>query len=220
MIEVESLQLVLPGGLQTLKAVGYGRSDIDNYVLRFFNDSLEDKTNLFKPTTTQKDFDSAVAVNTVAETITITNHGFTNGDPVVYNGDEDAQPQRVIGGLVNDNQYYVGYIDANTIQLYEDDSLALLVDIQDTGGGGIHTLTKAAQDFFATQVLDAHNSYQRLTLSGIATEATFQSGRLIQQTVPSGTAIGYAVTYDNTFQRTISWFGTIWWHQKTIQYFW
>ena len=44
-------------------------------------------------------------------------------------------------GLVNDNQYYVGYIDANTIQLYEDDSLALLVDLQDTGGG-IHTLTK------------------------------------------------------------------------------
>ena len=186
------------GGLQTLKAVGYGRSDIDNYVLRFFDDNLADRTNLFKPTTTQKDFDASVAVNTVAETITITNHGFTNGDPVVYNGDEDAQIQRVIGGLVNDNQYYIGYIDANTIQLYEDDSLALLVDLQDTGGGGIHTLTKAAQDFFATQVLDAHNSYQRLTLSGIATEATFQSGRLIQQTVPSGTAIGYAVTYDNT----------------------
>ena len=147
------LQLVLQVVYRPL-AVGYGRSDIDNYVLRFFNDSLEDKTNLFKPTTTQKDFNAATAVNTVAETLTITNHGFTNGDPVVYNGDEDAQPQRVIGGLVNDNQYYVGYIDANTIQLYEDDSLALLVDLQDTGGGGIHTLTKASQDFFATQVTD------------------------------------------------------------------
>ena len=185
------------GGLQTLKAVGYGRSDIDNYVLRFFDGNIADRTNLFKPTTTQKDFNAATAVNTVAETLTITNHGFTNGDPVVYNGDEDAQPQRIISGLVNDNQYYIGYIDANTIQLYEDDSLALLVDLQDTGGGGIHTLTKASQDFFATQVTDAHNSYQRLTLAGVGSTANFQAGRLVQQSVASGTAIGYAVTYYN-----------------------
>ena len=191
------------GGLQTLKAVGYGRSDIDNYVLRFFNDSLEDKTNLFKPTTLQKDFNAATAVNTVAETLTITNHGFTNGDPVVYNGDEDAQPQRIIGGLVNDNQYYVGYIDANTIQLYEDDSLALLVDLQNTGGGGIHTLTKATQDFFASQITETHNSYQMLTLAGIGSTASFQSGRLVQQTVASGTAIGYAVTYYNDTRKLL-----------------
>ena len=191
------------GGLQTLKAVGYGRSDIDNYVLRFFNDNLEDKTNLFKPTTLQKDFNAATAVNIVAETLTITNHGFTNGDPVVYNGDEDAQPQRIIGGLVNDNQYYVGYIDANTIQLYEDDSLALLVDLQNTGGGGIHTLTKATQDFFASQITETHNSYQMLTLAGIGSTANFQSGRLIQQTVASGTAIGYAVTYYNDTRKLL-----------------
>jgi len=191
------------GGLQTLKAVGYGRSDIDNYVLRFFDDGLVDRTNLFKPTTTQKDFNAATAVNTVAETLTITNHGFTNGDPVVYNGDEDAQPQRIIGGLVNDNQYYVGYIDANTVQLYEDDSLALLVDLQDTGGGGIHTLTKASQDFFATQVTDAHNSYQMLTLAGVGSTANFQSGRLVQQSVASGTAIGYAVTYYNDTRKLL-----------------
>ena len=183
------------GGLQTLKAVGYGRSDIDNYVLKFFNDSLEDKTNLFKPTTTQKNFDSSTAVNLVAETLTITNHTFVNGDSVVYNGDEQAVPERIIGGLVNDNQYYVGYIDANTIQLYEDDSLQLLVDLTDTGNGGIHTLTKASQDFFATQITEAHNSYQLLTLAGAGSTANFQSGRLIQQTVASGTAIGYAVTY-------------------------
>jgi hypothetical protein len=183
------------GGLQTLKAVGYGRSDIDNYVLKFFNDSLEDKTNLFKPTTTQKNFDASTAVNLVAETLTITNHTFVNGDAVVYNGDEQDIPERIIGGLVNDNQYYVGYIDANTIQLYEDDSLQLLVDLTDTGNGGIHTLTKASQDFFATQITEAHNSYQLLTLAGAGSTANFQSGRLIQQTVASGTAIGYAVTY-------------------------
>ena len=186
------------GGLQTLKAVGYGRSDIDNYILRFFDDSLVDRTNLFKPTATSKDFNATTAVNTVAETLTITNHGFTNGDAVVYNGDEQVIPNRIIQGLVNDNQYYIGYIDANTIQLYEDDSLQLLVDLQSTGGGGIHTLTKASQDFFATDVTDAHNSYQRITLAGIGSTAIFQSGRLVQQTVPSGTAIGYAVTYDQS----------------------
>ena len=185
------------GGLQTLKAVGYGRSDIDNYVLKFFNDNLEDKTSLFKPTTLQKDFNASTAVNVVAETLTITNHGFTNGDPVVYNGDEQSIPERIIGGLVNDNQYYIGYIDANTVQLYEDDSLNLLVDLTDTGNGGIHTLTKASQDFFATQITDTHNSYQMLTLAGVGSTANFQSGRLVQQTVSSGTAIGYAVTYYN-----------------------
>lgn len=55
-------------------------------------------------------------VNTTNNTITITNHTFLTGDPVVFTSANNAN----IYGLKNDAYYYVTKIDSNTIALYYD----------------------------------------------------------------------------------------------------
>jgi hypothetical protein len=185
-------------GTQTLKAVGYGRSDVENYILRFFNDQNVDTTSSFKPLLIQSEFDSAVSVGITAGVFNILTHPFVNGDLVVYSGDEQSIPPRIIGGLVNDNQYYVEYIDSNSFKLYEDDDFKLPVVLTSTSSG-IHTFTKSPQEFFVKDLINTgtHNSYQKLTLAGIGNTANFVSGRLVTQTLSSGTAIGIALTYNN-----------------------
>ena len=42
-----------------------------------------------------------------------------------------------------------------------------------------------------------------MTLAGVGSTANFQSGRLVQQSVASGTAIGYAVTYYNDTRKLL-----------------
>ena len=51
-------------------------------------------------------------VNTTNNTITLTGHGLTTGDPVYYYAASNA-----IGGLNNSNLYFVISVDANTIKL-------------------------------------------------------------------------------------------------------
>ena len=55
---------------------------------------------------------NATTVNTTNNTITITSHGLSTGDPVYY-----YTASNVIGGLNISNLYYVIRIDANTIKL-------------------------------------------------------------------------------------------------------
>jgi len=193
------------GGLQTLKAIGYGRSDIDNYVLQFFDNDGVNRTTLFKPAATSKEVTATSGTISITnDTITIVSHGFVQGDPIVYNGDEQVIPNRIIGGLVNDNQYYVGYIDNNTFSLYEDEGLETIVNLTSTSSG-IHTFTKSTQDFYVNEIISSgtHNEYQKLTLAGVGSTAVFVSGRQITQTVVGGTAVGFALTYNNTTRELI-----------------
>ena len=192
------------GGLQTLKAVGYGRSDLDNYILQFFDNDLVNRTSNFKAAATIREINAPGDVDTVNDIITYTAHGFVNSDSVVYNGDEQIIPNRIIGGLVNDNQYYVQYVDDNNFKLFEDEGLETLVDLT-SASTGIHTFTKATQDFFVSEILNSgtHNSYQRLTLAGIGSTAVFVSGREVTQTIVGGTAVGYALTYNTDTRELI-----------------
>jgi len=183
------------GGLQTLKTVGLGRSEQDLYVLRFIDDDGNDDTANFKAAPVTEEFTATAAnVNILDDSITITGHQFNNQDSVIYRGDEQDVPQRVIGGLVNGNQYYVVYIDANTIKLSEDESLLNVVDLTSVTTG-INTLIKNSQEFFAKEIIDRHNVYQTLTIPGTQT-LTFVSGRSVQQTVAGGTAVGIAYTWN------------------------
>jgi len=190
------------GGLATLKVVGLGRSDQDLYVLRFFDNTLIDRTINFKPVVTTEEIDGATDVNTANNQITSVGHGFINGDSVIYFGDDQSVPPRIIGGLVPDNQYWIGYIDANTFKLYEDDSITNVVDLTATSTG-IHTFQKNAQEFFAKEVLEAHNTYQRIGIASTSSTLKFVSGRQISQTVVGGTAIGIAYTYYPTTRELI-----------------
>jgi hypothetical protein len=185
------------GGLQTLRVVGLGRTDQDLYVTRFFNNSLSDLTSNFKPVVTQATVSVAVGVNTVTDRITIVSHPFTQGDTVLYLGDENATPKVVIEGLVSGNQYYLNYIDNNTFTLYEDDSFTRLVDLK-SAPVGINTFQKGNIEFFANEIIDTHNSYQVIGIATTGGTPQFTSGRQVTQTVSGGTAVGYAVTYNNT----------------------
>lgn len=194
------------GGLTTLKVVGLGRSDQDLYVLRFINNDGIDQTANFKPAPTISEFIGAAvtnggAVNIIDNTFNIPTHPFSQGDSLVYSGDEGVVPNRVIGGLVNQNQYYVSYIDAGSFRLAEDDSLTRIVDLTSVSTG-IHTFTKNTQEFFAKEILDRHNIYQRLTIAGVGT-VNFVSGRVVNQTVSGGTATGYAVTYNSSTRQLV-----------------
>jgi hypothetical protein len=195
------------GGLTTLKVVGLGRSDQDLYVARIFNNANQDVTQNFKATPVTSEFvGTAVTaggvVNITNDTINILSHPFSNGDSLVYLGDEGVIPNRIIGGLVNGNQYYVVYNDSNSFRLAEDDGLTRIVDLT-SASTGIHTFQKNTFEFFAFSVLDRHNSYQKLTLAGVGSTANFVSGREITQTVVGGTAVGIAYTYNQTSRELV-----------------
>jgi hypothetical protein len=184
-------------GSQTLRTIGLGRTDQDLYVLRFFDNAGNDDTADFKPVVTQATFLPTVGLNTATDRFTVTAHPFLNGDTVLYIGDENSAPQRVIEGMVSGNQYYLGYIDSNTFQLYEDEALTRVVDTKSTPTG-INTFQKGNVEFFASEILDSHNNYQVVSLASTSSTLNFVSGRQITQLVPGGTAVGYAYTYNST----------------------
>ena len=181
------------GGYQTLTTVGLGRSDQNLYVMRFINPAGSDTTSAFKPIVTRQEFTPNVGVNTSTDIITIVAHPFQNGDTVVYEGDENSSPARVIDGLISNNQYYIGYIDSDNVQLYEDSTLTRAVDLK-SAPTGINTISKGNQEFIVREILDGHNVYQQLTLDIPSGTPQFTAGREITQSVAGGTAVGYAVT--------------------------
>ena len=195
------------GGLTTLKVVGLGNSTQDLYVTRFFDNDNNDVTANFKTSPTVVEFIGAAstqggAVDLNLDQITLTAHPFQNGDSVIYEGDEQDVPIRVLGGLVSQNQYYLKVIDVNTVEVFEDDGLATKVDLTATTTG-INTFKKNTQEFFATEVLTRHNIYQSLTLAtGIGT-VNFVSGRQVTQAVSGGSAVGIALTYNNSSRELV-----------------
>jgi len=71
--------------------------------------------------------------------ITITNHGLSNGDPVTY----DTLGNVPIGGLLNEQVYYVKRIDADTIELYEGFALLNQVEFTSTPANANHNITRS-----------------------------------------------------------------------------
>jgi hypothetical protein len=78
------------------------------------------------------------SVNYTDSRITITNHGLGNGDPVSY----DTIGNTPIGGLLNEQVYYVKVIDTNTIELYEGFALLNQVEFTSTPANNNHNITR------------------------------------------------------------------------------
>ena len=190
------------GGLQTLKVIGLGRTDQDLYVLRFIDGSGIDQTSSFKQSVVSKTVNIAVGVNTTTDTVGIASHGFTEGDKVVYLGHEGIIPAQVIGGLVNQNEYYVKFVDVDNFKLYEDESLTRLVDLTSVTTG-INTFQKGNQEFFNFETVDTHNSYQKIGIASTSSTLNFVPGRQVTQSVNGGTAVGYAYTYNSSSRELI-----------------
>ena len=178
------------GGLQTLRVVGLGRSDQQLYVLKFLDNNLADRTPDFKPSLVTQEFTGS-NISTETNTFNIPAHPFQNEDSVIYEGNEDANPRDLVGGLVNNGIYYVGYIDASNFKLYLDEGLDTLVDLG-SSITGVNTFTKNSIEFFVNDIIEHHTSYQQLQLASTPT-STWVAGREVTQS-GSG-AVGYAVTY-------------------------
>ena len=78
------------------------------------------------------------AVNYTDYRITIPAHGFGQGDPVTY----DTLANVAIGGLLNEQVYYVKVIDVNTIELYEGFALLNKVEFSSTPANNNHNITR------------------------------------------------------------------------------
>ena len=189
------------GGLQTLKVVGLGRTEQDLYVVKFIANNDADQTSLFKPLAVNVNFTSA-GVNTSTGVFTIAGHPFTQGESVIYVGDEGTIPRRVIEGLVSGNQYYVSYIDATSFKIFEDDSLTRQASVGSTFVG-INTFIKNNQEFIVNEVIDTHNTYQQVSLASTTSALSFVPGRQVSQTVSGGNAVGIALTFDPTTRNLI-----------------
>ena len=190
-------------GKQSIKVIGLGREDQQQYVLRFINNTSDlDETGLFKPLVVSKEVDISVGVNTNTNTIQITNHGFINEDKVLYLANESTSPPSIIGGLVANNEYYVKYINNNQFQLYEDESLSVDVNLT-SFSVGINTFQKGNIEFFNEETTTSHNSYQIVGIASTTSPLDFVPGRQITQVVNDTSATGYVYDYDSLTNQLI-----------------
>jgi hypothetical protein len=105
--------------------------DIPEYI----EDANATSQTLTATSTTVKTFNAASDVNYGNSRITITAHGFENGDPIRY-----GVGTLVIGGLVNGNVYFAKAIDVDTIEVYSNYTLTNKVNFT-SSGLGTHSFT-------------------------------------------------------------------------------
>ena len=134
------------------------------------------------------------AINTVANIITIPNHGLLNGDSVYYYADLGVSGNLPALGLIDNGIYFVKVISANTIQLFNDNGLAYLADIQ-TGGVGTQRIAKNVEEFFVEGIVSSHNIYQTLTLPAASPDYVFAIGAPIQGTTGAFTNNAYVLSW-------------------------
>lgn len=78
-------------------------------------------------------------VNTTTSRITLTSHGLSNGDALIYSN----QANTSIGGLTNNRGYFIKVIDANTVELYSNYALGAGDQVLLTSSSSNnHTLTR------------------------------------------------------------------------------
>ena len=98
------------------------------------NNSTSDVITL--TSTTAKTFNASTDVNYSSYRFTINSHSLSNGDPVTYTCGINSS----IGGLINDEVYYVKVIDSNTIELHDTYEIDNIIELT-SSSTGTHTLT-------------------------------------------------------------------------------
>jgi hypothetical protein len=136
-----------------------------------------DITNSYKTTPTETTFNAATNVNADTNIFTITSHGFTNGQKLIYDSDGNTP----IVGLDNEQTYYVKILDANEFTLTFDESGDFDVDIRAVGAN-THKFFSNVIEFFVEEVLSSHQTYQTLILESGAESYNFVPGRQISGT--------------------------------------
>jgi hypothetical protein len=134
------------------------------------------------------------AINPISNTVTIPDHGLLNGESLIYFADLDEPGYVSILGLIDNGIYFARVVSANTIQLFNDDGLAFIADIQ-TGGTGIHRISKNVEEFFVERILSSHNSYQTLVLPESTPDYVFGIGTPITGTTGAFTNNAFVLSW-------------------------
>ena len=137
--------------------------------------SVGDITNSFKNPPTETTFDPSTGVSVVTNIFTIAGHGFSNLQSVVY----DANGNTPIGGLDQEQTYYVGIINENEFTLYFDNSGSIPVNVTSVPASGTHKFLTNITEFYVHEILSNHSVYQRLILESAAGGSEFVPGRAI-----------------------------------------
>jgi len=214
----DSTQISISGQeLQTIAAIeqasviaaGY-ISDLDNNVKAFVDSKFDivktiindptdlpdptevssegDTTNSFKPVPTQQEFDAGSQVNADIDVITIVDHGYTNGEKVIYNPNGNPPIQ----GLDAEQNYYIKLINQDEFSLTFDESLTFDVNII-SASTGTHKFLSNVIEFMIEEVLSTHSLYQTLTLASGTEDHVFVPGRAIAGT--TGASNNSAIVY-------------------------
>lgn len=161
---------------------------------------------LYQPAET---FNGASGVDDTTEQITVTAHGWVNGQKVVYADGGGT----TIGGLTDGGSYFVIVVDANTVKLATTKALALAgtaINLTD-GVGAAHTLTPA----FTATFLENKGGSAVILLSydALYTDVEAVNADIVtpisnieaQCTPPAGTSVAWT-SCDTGFkvQRTLS----------------
>jgi len=123
-----------------------------------------------------------LTVNTTENTLYIPNHGLVSGQLVKYNTNGGSP----VGGILNEEFYYVRRIDDSTISLYSDSDITDLSNLINltTTGTGTHSLSITSIDFETnTIILPQHgflggelveyDSRGQDVISGLSTNETY-----------------------------------------------
>jgi hypothetical protein len=147
-----------------------------------------DISNDYKTNPTETTFDAASDINVASNIITITSHGFTNGEKVIYDNNGNLN----VGGLDQEQTYYVKLLNENEFTLTFDDSLEFDVDIFSLSTG-THKFLSGVIEFFIEEITSVHTTYQTLILESGAESYEFIPGRAITGT--TGTSNNSAIVY-------------------------
>lgn len=105
----------------------------------FVSDNASTVSSITVSSSIVKSFNAGTDVNYSTNRITISTHGYSNGDFVIYSPGVNV----AISGLSSLLPYYVKRIDSNTIELYSEYSLTNIVSLG-TSSTGVHSFTTSA----------------------------------------------------------------------------
>jgi hypothetical protein len=142
------------------------------------------------------------SINPLTNVITLPDHGLLNGDSIIYYADINTSGNVPALGLIDNSIYFVRVISANTIQLFNDDGLSFVANIQ-SGGTGVQRLAKNVEEFFIENIVSSHNSYQELTLPEASPDYVFGIGSPIQGTTGAFTNNAYVLSWTPSTRKLI-----------------
>jgi len=157
-----------------------------------------DTTNNFKTNATEKSFNAATDVNIGVDVITITGHGFANLQKVIYT----ANGNTPLGGLDEEQTYYINIINDDEFKLTFDESGDFPVDIRVLSTGS-HKFLSGVIEFFVQEITSSHTTYQQLELESGSESFVFTPGKSIAGTTGSSNNSAIVSSWEPAERRLI-----------------